>query len=178
MRIWQTLTQIFTLPDLRRKVLYAIALLIIARILAHVPLPGVDLLELRNFFGRNQIFGLLNMFSGGAMENFSIIMMGVGPYITSSIIMQLLTMVIPQLEELRKEGETGQQKINYWTRILTVPLALVQSYAMLNILKGQQIITAWTTGELAVMLISITAGSILLMWLLEKERKLSRWGGG
>src|SRR3990167_10450735 len=163
MRIIETVKQIFTLPDLRRKVLYVLFLLFIARILAHVPLPGVDIESLRSFFSRNQIFGLLNMFSGGAMENFSIIMMGVGPYITSSIIMQLLTMVIPQLEELRKEGETGQQKINYWTRILTVPLALVQSYAMLNILKGQQIITSWTTVELTVMLISITAGSILLI---------------
>ena len=167
MRIWETIKQIFTLPDLRRKVIYAIALLFIARILAHVPLPGVDLIELKNFFGRNQIFGLLNMFSGGAMENFSIIMMGVGPYITASIIMQLLTMVIPSLEELQKEGESGQQRINYWTRILTLPLALVQSYAMLNLLKSQQIITSWTPMQLAVMLISITAGSILLMWIGE-----------
>ena len=167
MRFWQTLKQIFTLPDLRRKVLYALALLVIARILAHIPLPGVDLVELRNFFGRNQIFGLLNMFSGGAMENFSIIMMGVGPYITSSIIMQLLTMVIPSLEELQKEGESGQQRINYWTRILTVPLALVQSFAMLNLLKSQGIVSAWTPLELTVMLISITAGTILLMWIGE-----------
>jgi len=93
--------------------------------------------------------------------------MGVGPYITASIIMQLLTMVIPSLEELQKEGESGQQRINYWTRILTLPLALVQSYAMLNLLKSQQIITSWTPMQLAVMLISITAGSILLMWIGE-----------
>ena len=167
MRFWQTFKQIFTLPDLRRKVLYAIVLLVIARILAHVPLPGVDLVELRNFFGRNQIFGLLNMFSGGSMENFSIIMMGVGPYITSSIIMQLLTMVIPSLEALQKEGESGQQKINYWTRILTVPLALMQSYAMLSLLKSQQIVISWTPLQLATMLISITAGTMLLMWIGE-----------
>jgi len=167
MRFWETLKQIFTLPDLRRKVLYAIALLVIARILAHIPLPGVDLIELRNFFGRNQIFGLLNMFSGGSMENFSIIMMGVGPYITATIIVQLLTMVIPTLAALQKEGESGQQKINYWTRILTVPLALAQSYAMLNLLKSQQIIISWTSLQLAVMLISITAGTILLMWIGE-----------
>lgn len=167
MRFWDTLKQIFTLPDLRRRVLYAIILLLIARVLAHLPLPGVDLVELQNFFSRNQMFGLLNMFSGGAMENFSIIMMGVGPYITSSIIMQLLTMVIPALEELQKEGESGQQKINYWTRMLTVPLALIQSYAMLTILRNQQIVPSWTMLELAVMLISITAGTILLMWIGE-----------
>ena len=167
MRFWETLKQIFTLPDLRRRVLYGLALLVIARILAHLPLPGVDILELRNFFGRNQMFGLLNMFSGGAMENFSIIMMGVGPYITASIMMQLLAMVIPSLEELQKEGESGQQRINYWTRIITVPLALIQSYAMLSLLRSQQIVTSWTTLELAVMLISITAGTILLMWIGE-----------
>ncbi len=167
MRFWETLKQIFTLPDLRRRVLYAVALLLIARVLAHIPLPGVDIVQLRDFFGRNQIFGLLNMFSGGAMENFSIIMMGVGPYITSSIIVQLLTMVIPSLEELQKEGESGQQKINYWTRILTVPLALIQSYSMLVLLRNQQIVISWTPIQLAVMLISITAGTILLMWIGE-----------
>src|SRR3972149_1567192 len=130
MRFWDTFKKIFTLPDLRNRILYAVALLVIARILAHVPLPGVDLAALRNFFGRNQIFGLLNMFSGGAMENFSIIMMGVGPYITSSIIIQLLTMVIPALSELNKEGESGHQKINYYTRLISVPLAIVNSYGM------------------------------------------------
>src|SRR3990167_5543983 len=167
MKIVETFKQIFTLPDLRKRILLAVGLLIIARLLAHIPLPGVDLEELRNFFGRNQIFGLYNMFSGGAMENFSIIMMGVGPYITATIIVQLLTMVIPALEELQKEGASGQEKINYWTRILTVPLALLQSYAMLSLLKSQQIITSWTPLELAVMLISITAGTILLMWIGE-----------
>src|SRR3989304_5447600 len=140
MRIIETVKQMLTLPDLRRKVLYVLFLLFIARILAHVPLPGVDIESLRSFFSRNQIFGLLNMFSGGAMENFSIIMMGVGPYITSSIIIQLLTMVIPALSELNKEGESGHQKINYYTRILTVPLALMQSYAMIRLLQSQQIL--------------------------------------
>lgn len=167
MRILHTAKQIFTLPDLRKRILYAVALLFIARILAHIPLPGVDAEALRSFFSRNQIFGLLNMFSGGAMSNFSIIMMGVGPYITASIIVQLLTMVIPSLEELQKEGESGQQKINYWTRILTVPLGLVQSYAMLMILKSQGLVVSWTPLQLATMLISITAGSILLMWIGE-----------
>lgn len=167
MRILATAKQIFTLPDLRRRVLYALFLLLIARVLAHIPLPGVDIQELRNFFGRNQIFGLLNMFSGGAMENFSIIMMGVGPYITSSIIVQLLTMVVPSLEELQKEGEAGQQKINHWTRILTVPLAIIQSYSMLALLKSQGIVMSWTLLQLAVMIISITAGTLLLMWIGE-----------
>ncbi|KKQ74622.1 MAG: Protein translocase subunit SecY [Berkelbacteria bacterium GW2011_GWB1_38_5] len=167
MRIWQTINQVFTLPDLRKKILYTISLMVITRVLAHIPLPGVDIEALRTFFSRNQIFGLLNMFSGGSMENFSIIMMGVGPYITATIIVQLLTMVIPSLEELRKEGESGQKKINYWTRIITVPLALIQSFSMLTLLKSQGILFSWTPLQLAVMLLSITAGTILLMWIGE-----------
>lgn len=167
MRFWQTLKQIIGLPDLRKRILYGCALLLVARVLAHVPLPGVDLAALRNFFGRNQIFGLLNMFSGGAMENFSIIMMGVGPYITSSIIIQLLTMIVPALDELNKEGEAGRAKINYWTRLLTVPLALIQSYAMVRLLQSQQILGQLEPMAWATILISITAGTILLMWLGE-----------
>lgn len=167
MRFWDQLKQVFSMPDLRKRILYAAILLVIARILAHVPLPGVDLEAMRNFFGRNQIFGLLNMFSGGAMENFSIIMMGVGPYITASIIFQLLTMVIPALDEINKEGESGRAKINYWTRILSIPLALIQSYAMIRILQGQQILGVLEPFQWATILISITAGTVLLMWLGE-----------
>jgi len=167
MNFLQQLKQIFTMPDLRKRILYGLFLLLIARVLAHVPLPGVDLEALRNFFGRNQIFGLLNMFSGGAMENFSIIMMGVGPYITASIIIQLLTMVIPALDELNKEGESGRAKINYWTRIITIPLALIQSYAMIKIIQGQEILGFLEPIQWATIIISITAGTILLMWLGE-----------
>ena len=167
MRFWETLKQVFTLPDLRKKILYTIGLLVIGRILAHVPLPGVDLEALRSFFGRSQIFGLLNMFSGGAMENFSLIMMGVGPYITASIIMQLLTMIIPTLEELNKEGEAGRAKINHWTRMIAVPLAIVQAYGTIKILQGQHILQSLTSFEWAIILISVTAGSILLMWIGE-----------
>jgi len=167
MKIWQTFKEIFTTPDLKKKILWAIGLLVIARILAHVPLPGVDIEALRGFFGRNQIFGLLNMFSGGAMENFSIIMMGVGPYITASIIIQLLTMVIPALDEINKEGESGREKINYWTRIISVPLAIVNSYGMIKILQSQQILSNLEPMQWATILISITAGTILLMWIGE-----------
>ena len=163
----------FLYRDLRLKVIYTIAILILVRILAHLPLPGVDLSALREFFGRNQIFGLLNLFSGGTMENFSIILMGVAPYITASIVMQLLTMVIPALEELSKEGESGQQKINQWTRYLTVPLALIQSYAMISLLtkgaSGQPAILTSGLGGVNMVsaLLTVTAGTILLMWLGE-----------
>lgn len=167
MRFAETLKQIWTLKDLKKRILYAIVLLVIVRILAHIPLPGVNLEELRNFFGRNQIFGLLNMFSGGSMQNFSVIMMGVGPYISASIIFQLLGMVIPSLEELQKEGESGQQKINYWTRLLTVPLAIIESFGMLSLLKSQGIINSWSPFQLILMIASITAGTILVMWIGE-----------
>ncbi len=161
------LTKIWSYKDLRNKILLTLGLLLITRIFAHIPLPGVNLEALKSFFDKNQIFGLLNMFSGGSMSNFSIIMMGVGPYITSSIIFQLLGMVIPKLEELQKEGESGQQTITQYTRLLTVPLAFMQGYAMLVLLKNQNIIPAWNVGQLLVTLLVITAGTILLMWIGE-----------
>lgn len=161
------LTKIWQFADLRYKVLVALALLLLTRLLAHIPLPGVNLEQLSLFFQQNQAFGLLNMFSGGTMKNFSIILMGVGPYITSSIIFQLLGMVVPSIEELQKEGEAGRQKINQWTRVATIPLALIQAYTMLLLLKNQGIIPAWTLFDLAVMLISVCAGTILLMWIGE-----------
>jgi preprotein translocase subunit SecY len=167
MRIIETFQEIFTLKDLRKRILYAVVLLLIARVLAHIPLPGVDLVALNNFFRQNQIFGLFNMFSGGAMSNFSIIMMGVGPYISASIIIQLLTMVVPSLEELSKEGESGQSKINYWTRIITIPLAIVQAYAMIRLLQSQSVLGTLEPIQWATMIISITAGTILLMWIGE-----------
>ena len=165
--MFDTLKKIFTHKDLRNKILYVVFILFIFRILAHIPVPGIDLNELRAFFERNQLFGLLNLFSGGAMRNFSVVMMGVGPYITSSIIFQLLVMIVPSLESLQKEGEYGRQKINQYTRIATVPLAVIQSYAMIILLKNQGIVGTWTQFDLITALITMTAGTILLMWLGE-----------
>ena len=153
--------------DLRNKIIVAIALLLLTRVLAHIPLPGVNLALLQTFFQQNQVFGLLNMFSGGTMSNFSIILMGVGPFITSSIIFQLLGMIIPSLEELQKEGEAGRQKINQWTRMATVPLAIIQAFAMLSLLKAQGIIPTFTPLDLIIMLITVTGGTMLLMWIGE-----------
>lgn len=162
-----TLEKIWQFRDLRNKVLVVAGVLVLTRVLAHIPLPGVDLARLQTFFQGNQAFGLLNMFSGGTMSNFSIILMGVGPYITASIIFQLLGMVFPVIEELQREGEAGRQKINQWTRMATVPLAIIQAYAMLALLKNQGIVPSWEAFDLAVMLISVSAGTILLMWLGE-----------
>lgn len=168
-RIWQT-------KALRNNILFVIAMLVVFRIAAHIPVPGVNTENLRTFLEGNQILGLLNVFSGGTMENFSIVLMGVGPYITASIIFQLLTMVVPRLEELSKEGESGQQKINLYTRLATVPLSFLQAFGMIKLLSNPQygILTDLTTFKLASIMITVTAGTIFLMWLGEliTERKV------
>lgn len=163
----EKIEKIWRYSDLRNKVLVVVGLLLLTRLLAHIPLPGVDLARLQAFFQGNQAFGLLNMFSGGSMSNFSIILMGVGPYITSSIVFQLLGMIIPSIEQIQKEGEAGKQKITQWTRMATIPFAIIQAYAMLVILRSQGIIDTWTIFDLAVMLISVCGGTMLLMWLGE-----------
>ena len=165
--MWETIKKIYTHADLRNRILYVFGLLVVFRLLAHIPVPGIDLSELRSFFERNQLFGMLNLFTGGAMRNFSIVMMGVGPYITSSIIFQLLGMIVPSLEALQKEGEYGRRKINQYTRIATVPLSIMQAYAMITLLKSQGIIGGWSEFQLATMLITMSAGTILLMWIGE-----------
>jgi len=167
--MWATLKKIIAHPDLRAKIIYTFLLLVLVRVLAHIPLPGVDIGTLKHFFSQNQLFGLLNMFSGGTMENFSIVLMGVGPYITASIIIQLLTMVVPSLEALSKEGEYGYRKINQYTRIFTVPLAALQSLGMISILKqGVQGVQINVSGmDLFLAIVVVTAGTMLLMWIGE-----------
>jgi preprotein translocase subunit SecY len=169
------LVQIWKAKELRNKLLFVISMLIIFRLAAHIPVPGVNAEALRSFFASNQILGLLNLFSGGGMQNFSVVMMAVGPYITSSIIFQLLAMIIPALEEMQKE-EAGRQKINMWTRWMTVPLALLQSYSMITLLSRSsgQILGDYTTFDLVTMVITITAGTIFTMWLGEliTEKKI------
>lgn len=163
------LKQIWQYKDLRYKVFWTIGLLFVFRFLAHIPIPGVSEEAIKQFFQKNAMLGLLDLFSGGALRQFSVVMMGVGPYITASIIMQLLMMIIPSLEELAKEGELGQKKINQYTRYLTVPLALFEAYGLLMLLKNQNLlpVTIFTPFNLLLMLVSATAGTIFLMWLGE-----------
>ena len=164
------LLQIWRARDIRERLFFVLAMLVIFCISAPGPLPRIDATGLSEFFSNNQLFGLLNLFSGGGLENISIVMMGVGPYITASIIFQLLTMIVPKLEALQKEGESGTQKITQYTRYLTVPLAMMQSYGFIIILQQQSQINL--IGHLSgfqiftAMLVS-TAGSIFLMWLGE-----------
>jgi preprotein translocase subunit SecY len=167
-RLVQAMMDIVTLPDLRRKILFTIGILIVYRFITHVPLPGVDIAELKTLFEQTPLFGMLDLFSGGAMERFSIAAMGVYPYITASIIMQLLVPVIPSLQAISQEGELGQQKINRITHVITIPLAGLQSYAMIAILRGQGVtIASLTSLTIANIVITMIAGTMFLVWLGE-----------
>jgi preprotein translocase subunit SecY len=165
----EKIKSIWEIKDVRNRVLFVIGMLVIFRIAAHIPIPGINTESLKQFLAGNQILGLLNVFSGGTIENFSIVMLGVAPYITSSIIFQLLAMVIPSLEEMSKEGETGQRKINMYTRFATVPLAMLQAFSLIKLLRQSQynIMGDVDITRLIVVILTITAGTIFLMWLGE-----------
>jgi preprotein translocase subunit SecY len=166
-RLIQAVIDMFTLPDLRWKLLFTLGILVAFRFLAHIPLPGVDLEALHHFFEQNQLFGMLDLFSGGAMKSFSVVAMGVYPYITASIIMQLLVPVIPSLQGLSQQGEAGQRKVNRITHLLTVPLAALQGYAMVTLLRSQGILGHFEPLTLAAIVLSMTAGTVFLVWLGE-----------
>lgn len=159
---------IFKVPDLRKKALMILALLGVTRVLAAIPIPGVDTARLSDLFASNQIFGFLNLFSGGGLSNFSLVMLGVGPYITATIIMQLLTIIFPNLKKAYyEEGAAGRAKFNRISRYLTVPLAMLSGYGFLNLLTSQGVLLPLGPFELLRDLIIITAGSVLLMWIGE-----------
>ncbi len=172
----QKFSKVWKIKQLRASILFILGMLVIFRFVAHIPVPGIDREALSAFLAGNQILGLLNIFSGGTMENFSLVMLGIAPYITSSIIFQLLAMVIPSLEELSKEGESGQQKINNYTRLTTVPLALLQSYGFIQLISRSNggIITDSSAFNIALIMLTSTAGTIFLMWMGEliTERKI------
>jgi preprotein translocase subunit SecY len=168
--VFESLLNAFRAPDIRRRILFVLGILVVFRFLAHVPVPGVDLTQLRQFFENNALFGLLDLFSGGGLSNFSVVALGVNPYINASIIMQLMTGVIPSLQALSREGEYGRNKINQYTRYLTVPLALLQSYGFLALLNANGALSGTfdlTSFETLTQIATLTAGSILLMWLGE-----------
>src|SRR3989344_1206659 len=153
---------------LRKRILMTFAILLLFRLLASVPIPGIDEVRLAQFFGSNQFFGLLNIFSGGGLANLSIVMLGVGPYITASIIMQLLTMMSPKLKAMyQEEGEAGRKKFSQYSRWLSVPLSLLQAFAFIVLLQKQGIVADLTSFSLIVNVLVVTTGSILLMWMGE-----------
>ena len=159
---------IWTDSILRKRVLFVLFSLIVFRLLSAIPIPGIDTLELSRFLNNNQFFGILNIFSGGGLSNLSIIMLGVGPYITSSISMQLLTIMIPSLKRIyHEEGEAGRKKFTQYSRLLTIPLAAIQGFSLLAILENQNILVNLATFDRVTNLIIIITGSMLLMWLGE-----------
>ena len=161
------IAKIFKSKQLRKKILFTALIFFIFRIFAHVPVPGVDILQLKNLFAQSQLLSLLDIFSGGTLANFSVMSLGLNPYINASIIIQLLQLVFPKLEQLAKEGEAGREKINQYTRYLTVPLTVLQAFGMYILLKNSQIITTVTPLTLLSMVATMAAGTIFLMWLGE-----------
>ena len=153
---------------LRRRIIFTLAMLALFRLFAIIPIPGIDALALDRFFSQNQFFGLINIFTGGGLDNLSIVMLGVGPYITASIIMQLLTMMSPRLKALyHEEGEAGRRRFSQYSRLITVPLALLQGFGFLILLERQGVVTSLDTFALISNVILIAAGSVLLMWIGE-----------
>ncbi len=164
----QRLTFLITDKALRNRLLFVLGALAVFRILAAVPIPGVNAAQLQIFFANNQFFGLLNLFSGGGLSSLSIVMLGVAPYITASIVMQLLTMMIPALKNLyQEEGEIGRQRFSQYTRMISLPVAVIQGISFLLILERQGVLTSLTPFQFGVNLLVITAGSVLLMWIGE-----------
>lgn len=165
---WNKIKLIWIDTTLRKKVFFVLISLVVFRLLSAIPIPGIDTIALGRFLTNNQFFGILNIFSGGGLTNLSIIMLGVGPYITSSIIMQLMTIMVPALKRLySEEGEAGRKKFTQYSRLLTIPLAAIQGFSLLAILESQSILVNLTIFDRVVNLFIVVAGSIFLMWLGE-----------
>lgn len=159
---------LFTDPSLRNRILFVVAALVVFRFMAAIPVPGVDLERLQQVFANQQFLGLLNIFSGSGLSALSVVMLGVGPYITSSIIMQLLTMMSPKLKAMyHEEGEAGRKKFIQYSRLLTVPLAMLQGYGLLVLLSREGVLPTFTAFDMFSTVLVVTAGSMLLMWLGE-----------
>ena len=159
---------VFTEKAIRNRIFFVLGALVVFRALATIPIPGVDQTVLEQFFNNNQFLGLLNVFSGGGLTNLSIIMLGVGPYITGSIIMQLMTVMSPRVKTMQSEdGEAGRAKFMQYGRMLTLPLAILQGFGFLTLLQSQGVITGLSSFEFMVNVLLIVAGSMLLMWIGE-----------
>jgi preprotein translocase subunit SecY len=164
----EKLALLFSDAQLRNRLLFVLGALAVFRVLAAIPIPGINAAQLALFFNNNQFFGLLNLFSGGGLSNLSLVMLGVGPYITASIVMQLLTLMVPSLKALyQEEGEAGRARFAQYSRLLTLPIALIQGVSFLLILQREAVLPSLGLFPFIVNLSIITAGSILLMWIGE-----------
>src|SRR6266581_3762441 len=171
MKFLEAVANVFRVPDLRKRVLFTLALLAVYRLGGHIPTPGINIIRWDEIFSRQAggIFGFFDMFAGGNIRRLTIFALGIMPYITSSIILQLLTVVVPTLEKLQKEGELGRRKITQWTRYLTVILALIQSFGIATALQSAQqgFVTNPGVGFVLLTMLSLTTGSAFIMWLGE-----------
>ncbi len=165
--LFQPIINALKIPELRRKLIITAIIIIIFRISSYIPIAGINVEGIKQLFADNQLLGLLDIFSGGTLTNFSILALGLNPYINASIIMQLLTMIFPKLEEMSKEGAAGRQKINQYTRYLTIPLAVVQSIGMYTLLRNQGLVEATTSLSILAIIVAMVAGTIFTMWLGE-----------
>src|ERR1700743_1093316 len=168
MKFFEAVANVFRIPDLRKRVLFALGLLAVYRIGAFIPTPGVDANRLQDFFTRNagSVFGFMDLFSGGQLRRLTIFALGIMPYITASIILQLLTVVVPTLEKLQKEGELGRRKITQWTRYLTIILSVIQSTTIAYGLQKMQdnIVINPGFGFILLTILSLTTGTAFIMW--------------
>ena len=166
-KIFDKITQIWQQKNLRKKILFTALVFLVFRALAHIPVPAIDITRLNSLFASSQFLSLLNIFSGGTLSRFSIAAVGISPYITASIVMQLSAMVFPTLKEMQKEGESGRAKYNQYTRFLSVPLAVVQSISVLALLNSQNLMLGQSPLVLIAMIMSLVAGAMIVMWLGE-----------
>ena len=171
-RLIQAGIDAFKLPDLRSKILFTLGMLALYRLVAHIPIPGINQAQLDNLFNNNQLLGFLDLFSGGALSRMSIVALGVFPYITASIVVQLLTPVIPQLQQMSREGDGGRVKINRLVHWLTVPIALAQAFGQLVLLQQSNVLANVGLSGANILptmaaILSMTAGTMFLVWLGE-----------
>src|SRR5918999_954714 len=169
--MFESLINAFRAPDIRRRILFVLGMLVVFRALAHIPVPGINQQELSALLASNDFLQLLNLFSGGGLSNFSIVALGVNPYINASIIMQLMTGVVPRLQQLQREGEYGRNRINQYTRWLAVPMGFIQAYGYLALLSSNQVgvITEFDLTSLVTItqIFTLVSGTILTMWIGE-----------
>jgi len=167
-KFFEKIRLIFGDEAIRRRILFVLGFLVLTRVLAVIPIPGIDADRIQSLLAGSEFLNLLNLFSGGGLSNLSIVMLGVGPFITASIIMQLMTIMSPKLKAMnQEEGEAGRRRFSQYSRLLTVPLGLIQGYAFIKLLQGQGVLPALSFEALAVVILIVLAGSMLLMWIGE-----------
>ncbi len=166
-KITTFLKKVVSNPELKKKLLFTASIFFIFRLLAHIPVPGVDVKQLSTLFAGNEFLSLLNIFSGGTLSNFSVMAVGISPFITASIVLQLAGMVVPQIKELQKDGEAGREKLNQYTRFLSVPLAVAQGLSVLALLRSQGLLQASDPLSIITMILTLVAGAMVITWLGE-----------